>query len=75
MKRKKKAMTPNEAHGRKLAVWKHNSFFGHVAMMKAQCVNMIASDTTSNTAKTCCEQILVILPSLVTALLDRREGK
>lgn len=52
-------------------VWRHNSFFGHVQMAKANMHSIVDSPTTTKEAKDRASFILVQLGALAQHLKDR----
>lgn len=57
-------------------VWRHNSFIGHVVMMRTQLNAIIAADSTSTETKHFAKSLLGLLPKLQNSLsvrIDREE--
>lgn len=52
-------------------LWRHNSFFGHAAMMQAQAKAIIDFETTTQTTKIIAKEILRLARELELALKER----
>lgn len=62
---------PRKLNPRYREIWRHNSFSGHAAMMKAQCENIVTADTTNVTAKKIAREIYRLAGELQLALKER----
>lgn len=60
-------------HKRQL-IWKHNSFFGHVAMSTRQMITIQQASTTTPHSKQLAAQIQLLLSDLSLALKERNDG-
>lgn len=58
---------------KRLTIWRHNSFFGYAAMMRAQCQSIIDAPTTTYEAKKAAQRILNLTHDLAEALKTRHE--
>jgi len=56
---------------KRVAVWRHNSLFGHARMMEANAENIVKAATTSPEAKATAKQIIKLARSLRLQLKDR----
>lgn len=61
-------VTPKE---KRRHVWRHNSYLGHVIMMRANLNQMIASPSTSTETKQLARSMLGLLPKLQNSLQFR----
>ena len=52
-------------------VWKHNSFYGHTAMMKMNCNSIIEAKTTTEESKQLAQQIHILATKLGISLKER----
>jgi hypothetical protein len=52
--------------------WRHNSFFGHIALAQANMRAILASETASARAKRQAESVLYSLNALKIALTERQ---
>lgn len=57
------------------AVWRHNSFIGSAAMMKAQCQSILKSETATIESKELADQIYGLAVKLRISLKTRTESK
>lgn len=64
----------NEANQKKMAIWRHNSFFGHVRMAWANMNGIANSVTATPEAKETANQILDLLDKLKGQLRTRNPG-
>lgn len=66
-------ITPEE-RARRMRVWKHNSFHGHVAMAKQNMNTILQSPTVSYDAKQTAYEIEALLVKLSGQLKERVDG-
>lgn len=71
--RKRKPQPLTAAWYRRQAIWRHNGFFGCVAMMQQQLKDIIRSETATDTTKTIAHKMLGYAGELQTLLKTRRD--
>ena len=64
----------NDAWFRRQEIWRHNSFFGHVAMARQNMIGIMTSKTATDEAKAHATTIYNLLERLRVSLAKRVEG-
>lgn len=72
MPRKNRPLTLSEAVVLRKRVWRHNSYFGHCAMMKKQLENIIHAETTTDESRHAAAAMLDAVRYLTATLKIRR---
>lgn len=59
-------------NSKQFLVWRHNSFLGHAAMMRKQCLSIMQAETSTEEAQTLAREIYDKAWLLSLALKERR---
>jgi len=70
-KPKRKLTETEDQRLRRMAVWRHNAFFGHAAMMGRNAINIAEASTSSPEAKALAIRIQELSSDLAEALKTR----